>query len=311
MKRLTTEKFIEKAIKIHGEKYDYSKSIYTCRHNKILIICKKHGEFNQMAYSHLSGHGCKNCNDENKLLNIIDFIKKAKKIHGNKYDYSETKSIKTNIPHRSRKVIIICKKHGDFEQFPFSHLKGSGCKKCYDKNHKLTNKKFIEKCKKIHGNKYDYSETFYNHPKIEIKIICKKHGEFNQLPYGHLGGQGCTKCTSNISNKECRFLDFIGIPNTKENRQKKILRFSVDGIDINTNTIYEFLGDYWHGNPKIHNKNDINKVSKSTFGELYNFIFNKKFKILKENGYKIKYIWENDWDLWNKNQINRIPIKEY
>lgn len=73
----------------------------------------------------------------------------------------------------------------------------------------------------------------------------------------------------------------------------------VDGYDPNTKTAFEFLGDFWHGNPIVHNRNKINKVTKTTFGELYDFIFNYKFKKLKCSGYNIKYIWESDWDNQN------------
>jgi len=310
-KRIMTNEFIKKAKRIHKDKYDYSKSVYVRGHDGILIICPIHGEFSQQPYSHLAGHGCMKCRNEKLPISIEKFVKKAKQVHGNKYDYSQTKSIPSNIKHRSRKVTIICKKHGQFEQFPLAHLKGNGCKKCYDDIHKITTKEFVQRCKKIHKNKYDYSKTIYCHPKIKVKIICKKHGEFNQLPYGHLGGQGCVKCTSNISNKEIAFLNHLNIPNTSNNRQKRILGFNVDGIDYNTNTIYEFLGDYWHGNPKIHNRKDINRANKTSFGKLYDFTFNKKFKILKENGYTIKYIWESDWDIWNKIDNKKLPILKY
>ena len=311
MKKLTTNEFIKKSKLIHGDKYDYSKSVYVRGHDDVLIICPIHGEFFQQPYSHLSGHGCKGCNDDNKPISIKEFIKKAKLVHGNKYDYSQTKSIPSNRKSRVRKITIICKIHGTFQQFPKTHLDGCGCKKCYNDSHKITTNEFIQRCIKIHKNKYDYSKTIYFHPKVKVKIICKKHGEFNQLPYGHLSGQGCVKCTSNISNKEIKFLNYLDIPDTPNNRQKKILGFNVDGIDYKTNTIYEFLGDYWHGNPKIHNRNNINKANKISFGELYDFTFHKKFKILKENGYSVKYIWENDWDCWNKNQNQKIPIIEY
>jgi hypothetical protein len=289
MKKSTTNEFIEKAKLIHGDKYDYSKVTYISNHTKIVIECPIHGEFKQMPYSHLQKHGCKKCNDENKPLKIEDFIKKSNKTHNNKYDYSKVKYVDSNT-----KIEIICKTHGSFLQNPYQHSIEIGCPNCYEEKHNLTNEKFIKKCINTHGDKYDYSETCYLDSKTKIKINCKKHGSFLQFPFGHLSGQGCKKCTSNISNKEIKFLDYLNI---KENcRQLKIGGFLVDAFDENTNTIYEFLGDYWHGNPEIYNKNEINKVTKKTFGELYDFTFFYKFKKLKENGYNIKYIWENDWD---------------
>lgn len=88
--QLTTADFIARAREIHGDKYDYSKTKYSNRKSKVTIICPKHGIFKQAAYSHLRGCGCKKCSNKNKLT-TEEFIKKAKDIHGNKYDYSKTK----------------------------------------------------------------------------------------------------------------------------------------------------------------------------------------------------------------------------
>ena len=89
-RKLTTEQFIEKAKKIHGDKYDYSKVEYINNRTKVCIICPIHGEFWQIANSHLQGEGCKECGMElkakNKTLTTDKFIEKAKKIHGDKYD---------------------------------------------------------------------------------------------------------------------------------------------------------------------------------------------------------------------------------
>ena len=113
-----------------------------------------------------------------------------------------------------------------------------------------------------------------------------------------------------VSKSEIQLLNYLNIPNTKENRQVRILQNKVDGYNPITNTIYEFLGDYWHGNPLKYKSNDIHPESKITFGELYNKTM-KKFQILKENGYSVKYIWEIDWKNWLKNKIGEIPLKEY
>lgn len=122
-KKLTTEEFIEKARQIHGDKYDYSKSIYTFSRNKIKIICKKHGEFEQSVNNHLNGKGCQKCNI--KYENESDFINESKLIHNNKYNYEKVIFLNT-----ITKVIITCKEHGDFEQTPSNHISGKGCYKC-------------------------------------------------------------------------------------------------------------------------------------------------------------------------------------
>ena len=60
---MTNDEFIEKARKVHGDKYDYSKVKYINSRSKVCIICPEHGEFWQTPAKHLSGHGCAFCNE--------------------------------------------------------------------------------------------------------------------------------------------------------------------------------------------------------------------------------------------------------
>lgn len=129
--------------------------------------------------------------------NKEEFIRRAKLVHGNKYDYS-----KVNYVNNRTKVIIICPEHGEFEQVPDSHLRGSGCPICRWKKAKesirkaqgMTTDEFIERAKKVHGNKYDYSKVKYENTETKVCIICPKHGEFWQTPHHHLNGIGCPHC---------------------------------------------------------------------------------------------------------------------
>lgn len=197
MKKKTTEEFINDAIKIHGEKYDYSKVEYQWCDKKVCIICDEHGEFFQTPSHHLHGQGCPKCKNKkisNKLRSNTDiFIKKARNVHNEKYDYS-----KVNYEKDSIKVCIICPIHGEFWQTPNAHLRGQGCPKCgnitISKKQLFTNFEFIQKAKKIHCDKYDYSKVKYVNTKRKVCIICPKHGEFWQTPDGHLRGHGCNKC---------------------------------------------------------------------------------------------------------------------
>lgn len=196
-KRLSKEEFIKRAKEVHGNKYDYSNVEYINSHSKVIIKCKQHGEFSQKAYVHLNGHGCPICAsnlivDKNKLT-TEEFIKKAKTLYGEKYDYS-----KVNYVNNSTKVCIICPKHGEFHIRPNDFLGGHSCKKCgyVFLSYKLKHNKeeFIQKAKEIHGNKYDYSKVEYNGLENNVIIICPKHGEFSQKPKCHLNGHGCQKC---------------------------------------------------------------------------------------------------------------------
>jgi Zn finger protein HypA/HybF involved in hydrogenase expression len=242
-----------------------------------------------------------------KRLTTSEFIKKAKKIHGDKYNYLNV-SYKTT----HKRIPIVCKLHGTFYQTPNHHLNGSGCPLCglITVNVKLRQpqKIFIEKSNKIHKNKYDYSKVNYVNAHTKVTIVCLKHGSFFQRPLHHLVGVGCPKCSCVISKGEVKFLNYINIPDTINNRHKLMFGFNVDGVK-NTK-IYEFLGDFWHGNPKIYDRNDINKANKSSFGELYDETV-EKFSRLNGLGYSIYYMWENDWNFWNKNKSSIFPIKKY
>jgi hypothetical protein len=202
-KRLTKEDFINKAIEIHGNKYDYSLVDYKTNKSFVKIICPKHGVFEQRPINHLQGCGCPYCSGT-KRLTTQEFIERSKQIHGDKYDYSVTQYVNNDT-----KVNIICPIHGIFSVKPSSHLKGYGCKECSKENRKdkinskaninSRFKRFVDKANKVHHNKYDYSQADYKNVFEKIKIICPEHGEFFQVPQEHLKGRGCPKC-ANISH---------------------------------------------------------------------------------------------------------------
>jgi len=199
-RRSNTEEFNKKAKEIHGDKYDYSKVKYKSNREKIIIICKEHGEFEQTPSSHLGGSGCNDCGilstSNKQRSNTEEFNKKAKEIHGDKYDYSLVNYINNNT-----KVIIICKTHGEFEQTPSSHFMSFGCRDCGLINIRSNTNKFIEKARKTHGDKYDYSKVEYVNIRTKIMIICKTHGEFQQIPDSHLRGKGCPLCVNKTEYK--------------------------------------------------------------------------------------------------------------
>lgn len=213
-----TNLFIQKAKSIHGDRYDYSKTIYTNALSKVAIICSLHGEFEQRAVSHLRGHGCNLCRHEyikNKSRDTLEqFLAKAKQTHGDKFNYD-----KVNYVNSVTNVIITCPIHGDFEQRPAFHVKGNGCQLCYG-NKRYTNEEFIEKCKLIHKDYYDYSKVEYKGNKSKVKIICPEHGEFEQLAQDHLRGVDCLRCKE---SKGERFIaDVLEKANIKFVREYKL-----------------------------------------------------------------------------------------
>lgn len=158
VKKLTTKEFIEKSQKVHGDKFDYSEVDYQGNKLKVKIKCKKCGHiFEQQAQSHMKGFGCPFCSNNNKST-TKEFIEKASKVHGDKFDYSEVDYQGNKV-----KVKIKCKKCGHiFQQTPNSHLNGCGCPKCGNKE-LVTTEDFIQKARKVHGTLYDYSQVSYEH----------------------------------------------------------------------------------------------------------------------------------------------------
>ena len=187
--KLTTEEVIKRFREVHGDKYDYSKVNYTGSNNKVVIICPKHGEFEQSPSNHKQVQGCPKCHRYAKLT-TEGVIEQFREVHGDKYDYS-----KVNYTGNKTKVVIICPKHGEFEQIPNSHKRGYDCPKCH-RYAKLTTEGVIEQFREVHGDKYDYSKVNYTGSNNKVVIICPKHGEFKQIPNSHKRGQGCPKCGS-------------------------------------------------------------------------------------------------------------------
>jgi hypothetical protein len=284
--KFTKYDFIQESIKIHGDKYDYSLVEYIKSSEKVTIICREHGSFEQRASNHLRGRGCYDCK-KTKKYDSEKFIDLSNKVHNSKYLYDK---VVYNGSHNN--VIITCLEHGDFSQSPTNHLRGKGCGECATISTRLHLQDFINKCNLIHNFKYDYDLVIYSNNRTKIQIICRLHNNtFYQKPSNHLQGQGCPKCGDNFGIKENKWLDLYGI----KERQVRIGRYIVDGYDPITKTVYEFNGDFWHGNPDIFESGDYNNVLKTTFGELYEKTIRKEVE-LKNMGYKVISIWENDFN---------------
>lgn len=195
MKKLSNEEYILKAQKIHGDRYDYSETVYKSRREPVTIVCKEHGPFIINAGSHLSGYACKYCSGK-ELSNTV-FIEKAQKVHGDKYIYIEDSFKGVNHP-----VDIICTKHGIFNQLGLSHLAGNGCPKC-SKSYPLDTFKFIQRMKQKFGDRYDYSQVSYINKYTEVTIICPKHGPFKAIPNNlYYSDEACWICSGFRHNTE-------------------------------------------------------------------------------------------------------------
>ena len=118
----------------------------------------------------------------------------------------------------------------------------------------------------------------------------------------------CPICfkNNNISNMERDFLDYLKIPDTDENRQIMLEGFKLDA-KVN-NKIFEFLGDYFHGNPLLFKPEEYNKKCHTTHGELFEKTKIKLYK-LQNLGFIVYYMWEDDWIKWLKGKIKTFPLK--
>lgn len=238
------------------------------------------------------------------LSTLEEFITKAKNIHGEKYGYDM-------VLYRghSKKVKIICSIHGIFKQTPNNHIQGHGCMKCgkesSDSAQKHSKKQFTKRADIVHNKKYDYTNVEYVNTSTKVNIVCPKHGSFMQTPKSHLEGHGCSACSNTFySKKAIQWLNEISeqekiyiqhaenkgefnIPNTK---------MYVDGYCEETNTVYEFYGDKWHGNLNIYNPEDHCSPCDPniTAGELYVKTVEREQRI-KDYGFNLIVIWESEF----------------
>ena len=123
-----------------------------------------------------------------RRVTTSDFIRRARKVHGDRYDYSKAVYVAAK-----DKVTIICAEHGEFKQTPPNHLIGHGCHECGG-NKPLTLERFAERANKIHKGRYDYSRVELKNVDTKVEIICPDHGSFLQRPASHLKGFGCGPC---------------------------------------------------------------------------------------------------------------------
>lgn len=198
MSRKRTHKvFLEEVEKRHGKNKEWKFLSEYESYKKHVFIQTKYGVCKVLPESLLTGKG---------VVNIRSAIDKTEysinmsiEVHKNKYDYSLYKYNTART-----KSTIICKEHGKFEQSPDNHTHGFGCPKCGVKNQKkreiVSTEHFIQRSKRSHKNKYDYSLVDYKGVKAPVTIICKKHGKFEQVAGSHANGHGCPKCaaTSNF-----------------------------------------------------------------------------------------------------------------
>jgi hypothetical protein len=304
MKRINyNEKSYVLALKKKFPNLDFKKTKFINMKQNVVATCPLHGDFkiNAFYFLHNTNYGCNKCGREasgnKKTKPKEQFILEASKIHNKKYDYS-----KVNYKNSNTKVEIICPFHGSFFMLPSNHINKNnpqGCPECI--RHTWTNEEFIEKAKKYHGLKYDYSKINYTGEWEKIEVICKKHGAW--FPYAHNFASdsnhcGCPKCKESNGERSIR----VWLENNKFDYEQEY-RFK-DCKDINSlpfdfylkkeNLVIEFQGEQHYKLSKLWKDND-NSFKKRKHHDWL------KRKYAKKNN--IRYLSIPFWELKNVNTI--------
>lgn len=242
-------------------------------------------------------------------LTVDEFITKARAVHGLKYDYSQVVYENNRTP-----ISIICHTHGPFLQKANSHLDlKTGCPACgrikCDSGRSLSQQEFVARANIAHNDRYDYTKTIYTHNNHLVTITCPTHGDFIQRAYDHIKGNGrstgCPRCGNlGISNKAIRWLntiaqaDKIYIQHALNGGEYKIpgTRFKADGFCAETNTVYEFYGDRWHGNLSVFTETDkCHPFSDKSAKQLHDDTIVREC-LIRDCGYIVITTWEADFD---------------
>lgn len=306
-KKRSTKEAIELAQKIHGNKYDYSKTEYISNHTKICIVCHEkdingieHGEFWQKFSKHYnSQQGCPKCS-HSFPKNTEVFIKLAKLIFGNIYDYSKSIYINLKI-----KICIICPIHGEFWKLPNNHIKNKqGCPKCAleicRQNRLYTKEIFINLANKVHDNFYIYDKVIYKCSNQKVEIICPVHGSFWQAANDHLQGRSCPKCSGLISKSEIKIENWLLKNNINFIKQKKFNNCR----GAKRHLPFDFYLPDYNMCIEFDGRQHFEPVKK--FGGIDNFLITMKHDIIRNNycnSNKIKLI---RIPFWEKKNIDKI-----
>lgn len=277
--------FIDKANSVHGDKYDYSRVIYTNSKHRVEIVCPEHGVFLQAPYDHVTGHGCPMCGWRSVLVSAAAFAEEARKVHGDRYDYSRVKFVNSR-----QGVEIVCTTHGPFWQLPHVHISGGGCPTCSYAMRGLSCRNtlagFLAKAAVVHGSKYDYSRVVYDTSQEKVEILCPVHGSFMQRPNDHIQGKGCPSCAIRYSSQE----DFIAgfIESHGFNVQRRAKPEWMDGLELDifvpeVNLAIEFNGTPFH----------------ASAGALYRDkpvkYHHDKWRLCRDNGIRLMQVYDFKW----------------
>lgn len=198
VRKITRKIWLMRFAKIHGDLYDYDKSIFDRCFTRIKIYCKLcKMYFRQSTISHSRGSGCKVCATKrtHKAQMHTDEMVEAvfHQVHNYKYIYNDFYR-----GDNDKNYTITCPDHGDFKMQPSNHKQGNGCKKCgyikIGKKLRLLWKNVKKQFIKAHNDKYIYNDKYRHGNDKNYTITCPEHGDFKCTPRLHKRGVGCPKC---------------------------------------------------------------------------------------------------------------------
>lgn len=238
-------RFAEKARRVHGDRFDYSRAYETDDAGRALIICPIHGEFWQLKSNHLSGRGCRLCSNEARTTTVSEFIARSREAHGDTFDYSRVLQFAST----RDQVEIICRVHGSFLQIARDHMRGVACQRCSIEKTKVTFEEFLERARAAHGDRYGYLEESWRIDPQFVTVICPEHGPYQQNWQNHCIGMGCSKCKSFVSKPEIEIFEALSleVPETIQQSVRSVI--SPKELDIwipELKLAIEFNGTAYH-----------------------------------------------------------------
>lgn len=196
------ESFKRRIHELYGDKYTFVWSDFNNRQSMIRFICKEHGEQRRSVTGLLDGKGCAYCKGK---FYPPDWIKNARAVHGEKYEYDESRPPRVV----SDPIRFKCPTHGWQETRYDCHvLQGCGCALCAGVQNKLPAEErkqiWIKKCRERFPGKFSYRNVVYVNNDTPVKIYCKEHHiTFETTPDTHLRGSGaCPLCTKSVGEVE-------------------------------------------------------------------------------------------------------------
>jgi hypothetical protein len=312
--RITTEEFIDRARLVHGERYDYSLSVYSGTHKKISVKCKTHGLFEVAPANHLSGQNCPECFGMRRGGGTDAFIKRAKDAHGNRYDYGLTKYVSVG-----KKVEILCGIHGLFRIRPDHHSSGHGCSDCHG-GKVSTWEDLQRKANLAHDHKYDYSKFVYLNAKSKSVVICPIHGEFETCLDYHIRCKvGCPRCStatrSSVNESEIGdYVSSLGVE-VKRTGRSLIPPMELDLYIPSSRLAVEYNGNFFHSyNPECRYCIKNGGIDQQKSHRKYKQRHADKFSACLSAGVTLYQIKENDWsdevkrEIWKSRISSRLGL---